>query len=183
MRALLIGVASEWIPAVAGLAGAAVGASATLATNWIANRTQVKLAVGNRAQQIADVRRAAFAEYLTAVDTFLDQARDLASRMDQRAPSTECEAAHVNYLVGWESLNRACAPTIIAGPAEVAELAEELQSQLGDLGDTCDSWYSAHQNSSVRSRLSVFGSARQSARDARDAFISAARKHAYPEAG
>ena len=176
-------MASEWITTVASLAGAVVGAGATLSANWFAartqSRTQVTLAVGKREEQSADVRRAACAEYLTAVDSFMDQARELVSRMENGAPPTECKGAHDAYSAGWELLQRVCAPVVIAGPSELAEMAEALKSQLGDLGDECDGWYAAHENGSVRGRGSKVSNAQRAAEEARAAFVSVAQKHAY----
>jgi hypothetical protein len=175
-------VTSGWI-AVIGLAGTVVGAAATLAANWltarVTARTQLIMASGDREQQKAEVRRGACAEYLTAVDSFLDQARELASRMENNAPEPERDAAHGAYAAGWENLQRTCAPVIIAGPGELAERAESLNSQLGAVGDECDSWYKAHKNGHARSRASKFKTARDAAYDARAAFISAAQQHAY----
>jgi hypothetical protein len=175
-------VTSGWI-AVIGLAGAVVGAAATLAANWltarVTARTQLTMASGDREQQKAEVRRGACAEYLTAVDSFLDQARELVSRMENNAPEPERDAAQGAYAAGWENLQRTCAPVIIAGPGELAERAESLNSQLGAVGDECDGWYNAHKNGHARSRASKFRTARDAAYDARAAFISAARQYAY----
>jgi hypothetical protein len=72
VRDLLSGVTSGWIAAVVALVGAVIGAGATLTANWLAARTQLKLAAGNREQQRAEVRRGACADYLTATDSFMD---------------------------------------------------------------------------------------------------------------
>jgi hypothetical protein len=159
MRDLLSGVTSEWIAAVFGLVGAVIGASATLTANWIASRTesrtQLKLAADDREQRSAEVRRDASAKYLIVVDSFMDQARELVSRMESTAPGPECDTSHESYLAGWEDLQRRCAPVVIAGPSELGERAEALKSQLGALGDECDSWYAAHKNGLTRSRATT----------------------------
>lgn len=176
---------SEWIAAIFGLAGAVIGAGATLTANWIASRTesrtQLKLAADHHVQRRAEVRRAACAEYLIAVDSFMDKARELVSRMESTAPGPECDAAHKSYFAGWEDLQRRCAPVVIAGPSELGERAEELKSQLGALGDECDSWYAAHKNGLTRSRATKFSNAQRVANQARAVFISAAQKHAHPD--
>jgi hypothetical protein len=182
-RDLLSGVTSGWITAVVALAGAVIGAGATLTANWLAARTQLQLAAGNREQQKAEVRRGACADYLTAVDSFLDQARELVSRMDNGAPAGERGAAHAAYFAGWEHLQRVCAPVVIAGPGELGHRAEALKSQLGALGDECDRWYAADKNGQARSRVSKFSDAQHAAYQAREAFISAAQTHAFTEPG
>jgi len=138
------------------------------------------LADRDREQRSAEVRRAACAEYLIAADSFMDQARELAQRMQGNASKAECELAHKPYFAGWEQLQRACAPVVIAGPNELGKQAERLQSQLGTLGDLCDDWYSAYKNGPVPSRISEFGKARLEALQTRAVFISAAQKHAHP---
>jgi hypothetical protein len=183
VRDLLSGVTSGWIAAVVALAGAVIGAGATLTANWLAARTQLQLAAGNREQQRAEVRRGACADYLTAVDSFMDQARELVSRMENDAPAPERDAAHAAYFAGWEHLQRVCAPVVIAGPGELAEQAEALKSQLGAVGDVCDSWYAAHNNGPVRSQVSKLSEAQHAARQARAAFISAAQTHAHTDPG
>lgn len=170
-----------WIAALVGLAGAVVGASATLTANWLTARTQLKLAVGNREQQRAEVRRGASAEYLTAVDCFMDEARELVSRMENGAPGPERDAAYAAYFAGWEHLKHVCAPVIIAGPSELGERAEALQSQLAVLGDECDNWYAAHKNGALRNRASAFSNAQHAVRETRAAFVSAAQQYAYTD--
>ena len=137
------------------------------------------LAIGKREEQSADVRRAACAKYLTAVDSFVDQARELVSRMENGAQPTECKDAYATYSAGWELLQRVCAPVVIAGPSELAERAEALKSQLGALGDECDGWYAAYQDGSIRGRVSKVSNAQHAGEEARAAFVSVAQKHAY----
>jgi len=170
-RDLLSGVTSGWIAAVVALAGAVIGAGATLTANWLATRTQLQLAAGNREQQRAEVRRGACADYLTAVDSFMDQARELVSRMENGAQAAERDAAHAAYFAGWEHLQRLCAPVVIAGSGELGERAEALKSQLGALGDECDRWYAAHKNGQVRSRVSKFSDAQHTAYEANAKFL------------
>ncbi|MFY9773706.1 MAG: hypothetical protein WAK28_03940 [Trebonia sp.] len=177
---------SGWIAVIA-LAGTVVGATSTLAANWltarVTARTQLTMASGDREQQKAEARRGVCAEYLTAVDSFRDQARELVARMEINAPEPEREAAHTAYVAGWENLQRTCAPVIIAGPSELADRAESLKSLLGAAGYECDEWYNAHKNGSTRGRPSKYRTAREAAYNARAAFISAAQQHAYANPG
>ena len=177
---LIVRVSSEWVGAVFGILGAVVGAGATLTANWISTRAQLMLADRDREQRSAEVRRAACAKYLVAADSFMDQARELAHRMQGKASEAECEAAHAPYFSGWEHLQRACAPVVIAGPSELGRRAEKLRSQLGTLGDLCDNWYTAYKNGPAPSRISEFGNVRREALQIRAEFISTAQKHAHP---
>jgi hypothetical protein len=133
----------------------------------------------DREQRSAEVRRTSCAEYLVAVDSFMDQARELAHRMHGDTPRAECQTAHETYFVGWEQLQRAYAPVVIAGPNELAKRAEDLQSQIGAVGDLCDGWYSAYKNGPTPNRITEFGKARHEALLSRSVFISIAQKHAY----
>jgi hypothetical protein len=169
-------VSSDWIAAVFGILGTVVGAGATLIANWLSTRTQLVLAERDREDKKAEVRRIACAKYLIAADSFADHARELASRMDQKARAEDCEAAHKPYSAGWEKLQHACAPVVIAGPDKLGEQAELLKSKLGSVGDLCDSWYVAYQKGSTRSRISDYSEARLGAEDARKNFVSAAQK-------
>jgi hypothetical protein len=101
--------------------------------------------------------------------------------MENGATAAERDAAHAAYFAGWEQLQRVCAPVVIAGPGELGERAEALKSQLGALGDECDSWYAAHKNGPVRSWASKFSDAQHTAYEARAAFILAAQTHAYTD--
>ena len=161
--------------------GALVGAGATLTANWISARTQLRLADDNREQQRAEVRRSACAEYLIAADAFVDQARELVSRMDSNSSESEIHAAHKSYQDGWGQLKRACAPAVIAGPSELKDRAEELMSRLADLGYERDNWYTAHRNGSARSRASKVINARHAIGGTRDLFVSIVQKYAYPD--
>jgi hypothetical protein len=114
----------------------------------------------------------------------VDQARELVSQMEDNARDPEPDDAHAAYTGGWENLQRTCAPVVIAGPGELADRAESLKSLLGGMADECDSWYAARRNGSARSsRASKFSTAQQTAYDARAAFVSAARQHAYAAPG
>jgi len=178
---LILPVGSEWIAAIFGILGTVVGAGATLTANWISTRTQLVLANRDREQRSAEVRRAAYAEYLIAADSFMDQARELAHRMQNDASRAECEAVYGPYFASWEQLQRAYAPVVIAGPNELGKLAEKLQSRIGALGDLCDDWYSAYKNGPTPSRISEFGKARHEAMLSRAIFISVAQKYAHPD--
>lgn len=152
-----------------------VGSGATLATNWITSRTQRELAANDREQRRAEVRRAAYADFLVAVESFKDQARELVYRIENDVPKPECDAAQATYFAGWQDLQRTYAPVRIAGPSELAKRAEGLQYRLAALADVCDSWYTAHQNGPTRSRDGRFVSARDAANEAIDTFITAAQ--------
>jgi hypothetical protein len=140
-------MASEWIAAVFGALGAALGASAALASSWIGNRAQRDLAAASRKAHVAEVRRVAYAEYLTTVYSFMESARELVARLENDAAELECDAAHRAYCEDWERMQPTYAPVMIAGPDEIEESAKALRFRLGFLADGCDAWYAAHGNS------------------------------------
>jgi hypothetical protein len=172
-------MAADWIVGLFGAVGTGIGSAATIAASWMATRTQRQLAVGDRGARRAEVRRAACAEYLTTVDSFMDGARELVSRMENNAPKPECARVHAAYLKSWEEFQRQRAPVVIAGPKGLGIKAEELHEHLGGLADVCDAWYEAYKAGPVRSRIGRFGDARLAASEAREEFITAAQDYAH----
>jgi hypothetical protein len=78
----LLIVTSVWLSGAFTALGAVLGAGATIGAGLIGNRTQRGLAEASRKAQIADVRREAYAEYLTAVYSFMDGARELIAKLE-----------------------------------------------------------------------------------------------------
>jgi len=74
---------SEWLSGAFTALGAVLGAGATLAAGLIGNRTQRGLAEASR-----KARREAYAEYLTAVYSFMDRARELIATVSLRKTLT-----------------------------------------------------------------------------------------------
>jgi hypothetical protein len=128
---------------------------------------------------VSEVRRAAYAEYLTTVYSFMDRSRELVARIGNDAATQECDAAHRSYLEDWERLQSTYAPVVIAGPHEIEESVEALRFHLGVLADECDGLYAAHMNGTKFGRTGNVLDAQQAAKESRSAFASAARKHAY----
>ena len=190
-------MASYWITAIASIAGAVVGAGTTLIANLISShsqsrtqvmlaadqvRTQVMLAADERNKHIADVRRAACSEYLTAADSFYDQARELAARMHGGAEPAELKDAHDDYFEGWKLLQRVVAPVVIGGPPCLSEKADAFMLKLGDLANICDKWHDAHvRDPSTPSRGTKVENAQEASNKARDEFISVAQRNAFPD--
>jgi hypothetical protein len=171
-------VTSEWIAGIFGALGAALGASAALASSLIGTRAQRDLADASQKAQTAEVRRTAYAQHLTAVYSFMERARELVARIENDAAGQECEMAHRAYLDDWERLQPTYAPVIVAGPDEIVKSAEALRFALGLLGDGCDAWYAAHMNSTEFDGEEVLD-AQQAARKSRSAFADEARKHSF----
>lgn len=172
---------SEWLGGAFTALGVVIGSGATVASGLIGTRTQRDLATATRKAQIADARRAAYAEYLTSVYSFMDRARELIAQLENEAGMSECEVAHHAYSNDWERLQPTYPPVLIAGPAQIEETAETLRYLLGDLTDKCDEWYRTRKNGRQfhdRERESVL-KAQLAARGARSKFASAARDHVY----
>jgi hypothetical protein len=159
--------------------GAVLGAGATLASGLIGNRAQRGLAEASRKALIADARREAYAEYLTAVYSFTDRARELLGALDTNADMTECDAAHRAYLEDWVNLQPKYAPVLIAGPSKIEGSAEKLRFCLSGLADQCDEWYTARKNSNSFRDTEKVHAQIASLRDARSKFASAAQDNVY----
>jgi hypothetical protein len=172
-------VTSEWLVGAFTALGAALGAGATLAAGLISNQTQRGLAAASRTAQIAEVRREAYGEYLTAVYNFMDRARELIARLENDSDASERDAAYRAYQGDWEQLQPAYAPVLIAGPGQIEHSAEALRFCLGDLADKCDAWYTARQNGKRFGGAEDAYHAQLAAREARSKFSSAARDYVY----
>lgn len=172
-------VTSEWIGGAFTALGAAIGAGTTLAAGLIGNQTQRRLAAASRKTQIAEARREAYAEYLTAVYSFMDRARELIAKLASDSEIRECDAAHRTYLEDWEHLQPTYAPVLIAGPSRIEATAESLRFCLGDLADKVDGWYTARQNGRRFHSGEEVNDAQLAAREARSKFSSAARDYVY----
>jgi len=129
--------------------------------------------------KVAEVRRAAYGDYLTAVYCFMDRSRELIAMIERDAGASECDNAHRAYLEEWDRLQGAYAPVIIAGPSEIEESAEALRSRLGFLADVCDGYYAAYVSGEKGARTEKFTSIQKAAKDARAKFSSAARDNVY----
>ena len=143
------------------------------------NRAQRMLAATNRETNIAETRREAYAAYLTAVYRFMDRARELIAKLEERAEMSECSAAHRAYKDDWVDLHPTYAPVLIAGPSQIEQSAEALRFRLGDLADKCDSWYEARKAGTTFRDVDHVVNAQQAARDARLRFSAVARDHVY----
>lgn len=123
---------SEWLSGAFTALGAILGTGVTLATGLIGNRTQRELAEASRKAQIADARREAYTEYLTAVYSFMDSARGLIAALDENDDITEFDDVHRAYLEDWVNLHFKYAPVLIAGPGQIEESAQSLRHCLGN---------------------------------------------------
>jgi hypothetical protein len=170
---------SEWLTGAFTALGAVLGAGATLGSGLIGNRAQRELADANRMSQIADVRREAYAGYLTSVYTFTDRARELLNKLGEDANMAECDTAWRAYLEEWTNLQPKYAPVLIAGPGEIEGSAEKLRLCLATLADQCDEWYAARKNGNTFPGSAKVNKQVEAVRNARSEFSSDARKHVY----
>jgi hypothetical protein len=172
-------MASEWLSGAFTAVGAVLGAGATMGSGLIGNRAQRGVAEASREAQIAEVRREAYAQYLTAVYNFMDRTRELIGKLEGNADMTECDIARRAYLEDWEHLQATYAPVLIAGPSQIEESTESLRFCLGGLADLCDGWYTAYESGTEFRGIKDALKAQLTARGARSKFASAARDHVY----
>lgn len=172
-------MASEWLGAGFTALGAAIGAGATLSSVFMGNRAQRALAAAARKDQVAEVRRTVYAEYLTVVYSFMDRSRELIAQLEEDGETRTCEAAHRRYLKDWDRLQPAYAPILVAGPAEIEGSAQALRVCLGALADECDKCYAANSQGGKSGLIKRALRAHQDAREALSNFSSAARNHVY----
>jgi hypothetical protein len=175
-------MSSAWVTGIFVAIGAMVGAGATLVASWIPTRAQRQLASDSQRERIAEVLRAATAEYLMTVDGFIDSARELVYQIENEAPEPDREAARKAYLGVWQQLQRTCAVVVISGPSDLGARAEELKLHLGTLANICDRWYEAVKHGPTSSRAGKFETAWESADKVRATFTSTAREYAYEQA-
>ncbi|HZC39443.1 MAG TPA: hypothetical protein VE343_02140 [Streptosporangiaceae bacterium] len=172
-------MASEWLGAGFTALGAAIGAGASFGSVLITNRAQRGLAADTRKDQVAEVRRTAYAEYLTVVYSFMDRSRELIAKIETDAGTQACDAARRDYLEDWDRLQPVYAPVLIAGPSEIEKSAERLRFCLGDLADECDKCNAVYKDGDRSGPAKSALRAQQRARDARLEFASAARNHVF----
>lgn len=170
---------SAWLSGFFAALGTLIGAGATLSSGLISNHSQRRLATEARMGEVAEVRRAAYGEYLTAVYSFMDRSRELIARIESDADASEFDAAHKAYLTAWDRLQDAYAPVIVAGPSGVDESAETLRSSLGFLADECDDCYAARMRGNKVAQTERFTRAQSAAKEARAKFSSAVRDNVY----
>jgi hypothetical protein len=175
-------MASAWLTGIFGAIGAMLGAVATLVGTWLPTRAQRRLAADNRKERVADVRRAASAEYLMTVDSFIDSAREVVYQIENKVPEQDREAARKAYLGEWQQMQRTCAIVVISGPDDLGAKAEELKLILGTLANICDRWSEAVKHGPARSQVGKFDNAWESAEKVRTEFASIAREYAYERA-
>lgn len=161
------------------LVGVVIGAGATLATSWTAARVQRSQVAEGRDERQNAVRREAYTEFLAHTTAFLDLARDVCEVLAERDLDTErLTEVHRRYLTEWHALVRSRAAVQIAGPAEAATVAKELQGAVGNASDECDGWRSARLAGRTPRTSEMWGKfekARDDADGVSDRFASQAR--------
>jgi hypothetical protein len=173
---------SAWVAGIFAAIGAMVGAAATLMASWIPSRAQRQIELNNRKERVAEILRIASAEYLAAVDGFIDSARELVYQIAYQASGPDRDSVRKAYLAEWQKVQRRCAVVTVAGPADLAERAEELKGSLGTMAKVCDRWYEAVKHGPVNSRAGQFDAAWESADEVRIKFAATARIYTYERA-
>ncbi|WFE53632.1 hypothetical protein [Micromonospora sp. WMMD1155] len=135
-----------------GLLGAVLGGAATFGVGYLSTRTQraeaerarsheTADAERIRSDQLADARSAAYVVYLTRVDMFLDQARELSDLMDLHPEGEQPRDQHQQYAADWHQLVAANATVQVAGPDLLAQRAQRLRDTIGALAEIIDKRY------------------------------------------
>ncbi|MFU8874339.1 hypothetical protein [Micromonospora sp. SL4-19] len=135
-----------------GLAGALVGGGVTLGVAYLNNRAQRAEAERTRSNQraaaeltrsnqLADARSAACIGFLTRVDSFLNQARELNDLLDLPAGDDRLVDVHRQYTAEWNQLVASNATVQVAGPDSLAQHAQQLVGAVGELADLIDKRY------------------------------------------
>jgi hypothetical protein len=153
-----------------------VGGGVTLTANWIASHTQRYLAIEDRRQRNAEVRRDACSIFLAFAILFEDRGRELVDSMRLDAPDAKITSAYEAYYEAWEDVKRKRASVLISGPENVVHLADKLHDSLTDLSIICDSAYykRSQRAGATRGYLDTL----QDACDASAEFASIASKYA-----
>lgn len=166
----------ELLTGLLALVGVVVGAGATLATSWTAAQVQRSQIAEGRDERQNAVRREAYTEFLAHTTAFLDLARDVCEVLEDPDLDTDRLAeVHRRYLTEWHSLVRSRAAVEIAGPAEAAAVANELQLAVGSAADECDRWHRARLSGPANRRWTQFNQARVHADGVSGRFASQAR--------
>ncbi|MET8354536.1 hypothetical protein [Micromonospora sp. NPDC005206] len=145
-------MSAEIATGLIGLLGALVGGGATVGVGYLSTRTQraeAELARGHeiadaeraRSGQLADARNAAYVLFLTRVDSFLDQARELGDLVDLHPEGDRPTDQYRQYTADWNQLVAANATVQVAGPDVLAHRAQKLRDAVGALSDIIDKRY------------------------------------------
>ncbi|WP_433295987.1 hypothetical protein ACQPZQ_14825 [Pseudonocardia sp. CA-142604] len=121
--------------AILALGPALIAVGGIVVNNWLGSR-------GQRERANQDALREAAGAYVSAVDVFLDHARELRAVLESGAAGRERrEKQHVAYLEAWTQL-RARLPVVrISGSESIAWAADQLRYTVGNYADALDSWY------------------------------------------
>ncbi|QGN48612.1 hypothetical protein GKC29_18450 [Micromonospora sp. WMMC415] len=135
-----------------GLLGALVGGGATFGVGYLSSRVQrahaeqarvneVADAEQARRSQLADARNAAYIVFLSRVDSFLDQARELEELLDLVSTEERPTDQYRQYVAEWNELVTANATVQLAGPEPTAHRAQDLLDAVGTYSEMIDKRY------------------------------------------
>lgn len=133
-------VPADIATAVVGAADALIGGGVTSAVTYLNLRTQREQAQRARQDRVIDVRRDAWATFLTRADSFLDHARELTTALAESQSDERIEDVQ-RYADEWTQFAASHAAPELAGPAELAWAGKQFRRAVGAVGDACDSWH------------------------------------------
>jgi hypothetical protein len=161
---------SDVLPAIFGLVGAVLGATASAAVTYLNIRGAREQERRARRDRVTDLRREACVSFLTAAESFLDLARALTAELDSSGSTERPEDLHLRYSEAWASFTATSAAVQIAGPAELADVGRRLRKAIGDYSDIVDGRYDAGRWPRCHD------DALEAARERRNEFVSAAQR-------
>ena len=133
-----------------GILGSFLGGWMTLRAQRESAQRTYELALLSRSDSSVDVQRAACADFLVAIDDFIESARDLWARQDG-ADAELIAASYETHARTWQTVCVALPTFQLSAPLELSDAAVELKKRAGCYSDELDSRF--HHRRWSRSRL------------------------------
>jgi hypothetical protein len=170
-------MASELLPALFGAIGTLVGGGVTITANWIASRTQFRLATDSDRRQNVKNRNDANAAYLASAKILAERGHILVERMRwANTPEETITSLHMACHEGWEDVLRKHSSVLVDSPdIEVRGSANAVRDALQSVIESCNS---AYYGGSGHTRMPTgFFNLLQAARAANQKFADDANKY------
>jgi hypothetical protein len=136
-------MASELLPALFGAIGTLVGGGVTITANWIASRTQLRLATDADKRQSVKDYNDANAALLASAKILAERGHVLVERMrSANTPDETITSLHMACHEGWEDALRKHAAVLVNSPnPTVRDDADAVRDALQNLIESCNSAY------------------------------------------
>ncbi|MET9262398.1 hypothetical protein [Amycolatopsis sp. NPDC004079] len=151
-----------------------IGAAATLTANWITARSQQKVETSKQSAANTEVRRSACAEYLATLYALQDNMREVIRICRNVREEQQVEDSYQEYLTTWKALHEKCAPVVLAGPAALADLANDARQKIAEPAGAVDDVYSAFKRGAQKLHTDKYFIAARGAEEAVNKFATAA---------